>query len=252
VIQAIQGADFLQSLLKSTRMGEHFSQNPSPLRGAEGEVFDEMLESKYAANMVEKSNADLLSTMTQPIPASSAAENKVAPIPDILSLEISEQKGGSSTVAVDDFIKSIWPKAKQAAALLGLDPKILMAQAALETGWGKFIAKDGAGVSSNNLFNIKAASNSEEAVNIKTTEYVADTPIKINASFKKYPSVEQSFNDYVALIKGTARYQEALAHAASPENYVNELHKAGYATDPEYGAKILSIYYGHELERCAL
>ncbi len=60
----------------------------------------------------------------------------------------------------------------------------------------------------------------------------------------------------MSLIKNTGRYQAALTHAASPENYVNELQKAGYATDPEYGAKILSIYHGHELnhalQRCGL
>lgn len=188
--------------------------------------------------------------MTQPLPISSTVENTVASNPDTLSQGIPKPMGEEMTdptVQAEDFIKSIWPKAKQAAALLGLDPKILMAQAALETGWGKFIAKDIAGVSSNNLFNIKAPSNSAESVNIKTTEYVADTPIKINASFKKYPSIEQSFNDYVSLIKGTKRYQDALTQAANPESYVNELHKAGYATDPEYGAKILSIYHGNEL-----
>lgn len=132
-----------------------------------------------------------------------------------------------------------------------------MAQAALETGWGKFVTKDADGTSSNNLFNIKSGNSKEfDSVNVKTTEYIADTPIKINASFRKYPSVEQSFNDYISLIKGNDRYQNALASAANPELFVNELHKAGYATDPNYSTKILSIYHGDELnqaiQRCEL
>ena len=132
-----------------------------------------------------------------------------------------------------------------------------MAQAALETGWGKLVAKDEDGTSSNNLFNIKTGTNKEfDSVKIKTTEYIADTPIKMTASFRKYPSVEHSFNDYVSLIKGSDRYQNALANATNPEQYVNELHKAGYATDPAYGNKILSIYHGDELnqamQRCGL
>ena len=93
-------------------------------------------------------------------------------------------------------------------------------------------------------------------MNVKTTEYIADTPIKMNASFRKYPSVEQSFNDYISLIKENERYQTALASTSNPELYVNELHKAGYATDPNYGTKILSIYRGEELnqaiQRCEL
>ena len=140
---------------------------------------------------------------------------------------------------------------------MGLDPKILIAQAALETGWGKFVAKDSDGSSSNNLFNIKTGVITRiESVNVKTTEFIADTPIKMSASFRKYPSVEQSFNDYVSLITGSERYQSALDNAGNPEAYVNELHKAGYATDPKYGTKILSIYHGDELnqamQRCEL
>ena len=78
----------------------------------------------------------------------------------------------------------------------------------------------------------------------------------MNQSFRKYSSVEHSFNDYISLIKGSDRYQDALASAGNPELYVNELHKAGYATDPEYSTKILSIYHSDELnqaiQRCAL
>ena len=86
-------------------------------------------------------------------------------------------------------------------------------------------------------------------MNIKTTEYIADTPIKMSASFRKYSSIEDSFNDYVSLIKNNDRYQNALANAGDPERYVNELSKAGYATDPNYGSKILSIYHSDELNQ---
>ncbi len=149
-------------------------------------------------------------------------------------------------LTVDDFVKSIWPYAKQASTMLGLDPKLLMAQAALETGWGQFIAKDLDGSSSNNIFNIKAK-NLDRAVKIKTTEYIADSPVSMMASFKKYSSVAHSFDDYMSLILGD-RYKTALANAHDPERYIDALLCAGYATDPDYANKIVSIYRGDELQ----
>lgn len=139
-----------------------------------------------------------------------------------------------------NFIQSLWPIAQQVASTIGLDPKILIAQAALETGWGKSIVSNSEG-SSNNLFNIK--SSSAHSVLVTTTEYDAGESYKTSASFKKYESIEQSFTDYVNLISNNTRYQVALAHASDPELYVQELQKAGYATDPDYAEKILSVYY---------
>ncbi|MDR3443107.1 MAG: flagellar assembly peptidoglycan hydrolase FlgJ [Legionella sp.] len=261
---------FLQSMLKSMRMGHHFLDDSSPLRGKDRETFEDMLDAQYASNIANTKSiglADMLAkNLNNELAAQNNDPNRFSSSVDLPATPVSAYAGNKQftemdkdkpATSVDDFVKSIWPKAKEAASVLGLDPKILMAQAALETGWGKFITKDTDGTSSNNLFNIKATNNSEyESVSVKTTEYIADTPIKMNASFKKYPSIEQSFNDYITLIKGNDRYQSAVANAGNPENYVNELHKAGYATDPQYGTKILSIYRGDELnqamQRCGL
>ncbi|AWN74547.1 flagellar assembly peptidoglycan hydrolase FlgJ [Legionella anisa] len=257
---------FLQSMLKSMRMGQHFLDESSPFRGKDRETFQDMLDAQYAstiansksiglADMLAKQMEHNLPTAEQPaksIPAKTELPSSLPAIP----VKAAEQEIPATTT-IDEFVKSIWPQAKHAASLIGLDPKILMAQAALETGWGKFVTKDIDGTSSNNLFNIKSTSGNEfDSVNVKTTEYIADTPIKVNASFRKYSSIEHSFNDYISLIKGSERYQNALASTGNPELYVNELHKAGYATDPEYGTKILSIYHGDELnqaiQRCEL
>jgi flagellar protein FlgJ len=139
-----------------------------------------------------------------------------------------------------NFIQSLWPIAQQVASTIGLDPKILIAQAALETGWGKFVVSDSEG-SSNNLFNIK--SSSAHSVLVTTTEYEVGESYKTKASFKKYESIEQSFTDYINLIVTNHCYQAALAHSSDPELYVQELQKAGYATDPDYAEKILAIYH---------
>ena len=260
---------FLQSMLKSMRMGQHFLDDSSPFNGKNQATFQEMLDAQYANNISGSRGIGLATMLAKQLENSvqtneshtpvMVAENKIAlsPMTTVKNLDGSSMNKDSSVSVVDDFVKSIWPKAKQAASLIGLDPKILMAQAALETGWGKFVAKDSDGTSSNNLFNIKTGSSKEFAsVNVKTTEYIADTPVKLTDSFRKYSSIEHSFNDYVSLIKGSERYQDALASTGNPELYVNELHKAGYATDPDYGTKILSIYHGDELnqamQRCGL
>ncbi|KTD00915.1 flagellar assembly peptidoglycan hydrolase FlgJ [Fluoribacter gormanii] len=255
---------FLQSMLKSMRMGQHFLEESSPFRGKDRETFQDMLDAQYASTIANSKSiglADMLArqmehnipTTEQPAKMTPA---KSEPPPSPPATPANQKQQNTSTTTIDDFVKSIWPQAKQAASLIGLDPKVLMAQAALETGWGKFVTRDIDGSSSNNLFNIKSGTSELDSVNVKTTEYIADTPIKVNASFRKYSSTEHSFNDYISLIKDNERYQNALASTANPELYVQELHKAGYATDPKYGEKILSIYHGEELnqaiQRCEL
>lgn len=246
---------FLQSMLKSMRMGQHFLEESNPLSGKNQSTFQEMLDGQYASQMADSHRVGLADMLVRQLENTVASGGKQ--VIDGLSVFkgpsneplVSEPMENSVSPTIDGFVKSIWPLAKQAASMIGLDPKILLAQVALETGWGKHIAKDANGTS-NNLFNIKAKpQNGDNAVTVKTTEYIANTPIKMNASFRKYSSLEQSFNDYIALVQGSERYQEALHQAGDPEHYVNALHKAGYASDPAYGSKILQIYHGDELNK---
>jgi flagellar protein FlgJ len=252
---------FLQSMLKSMRMGQHFLDESSPFSGKNQATFQDMLDAQYASNIANSKSIGFASMLAKQLQKTVGGSDHKVPEAMQMSVKhmsfINEPAKATSSEGIDDFVKSIWPKAKEAASVMGLDPKILIAQAALETGWGKFIAKDADGSSSNNLFNVKTGNNKDfESVKVKTTEYIADTPVNMTESFRKYSSVEQSFNDYVSLIKGSERYQSALAHAGNPELYVNELHKAGYATDPMYGNKILAIYHGDDLnqamQRCGI
>lgn len=256
---------FLQAMLKSMRAGSHFLDESSPFSSEHQGTFQEMLDGQYAQSISGSRGvglAEMLAKQLQRnVPTTPHKADAPMDIPKVATAHAAKppirEAQSEEFSSVDDFVKSIWPMAKQAASLIGLDPKILMAQAALETGWGKFVTKGADGASSNNLFNIKSGSDkSHDSVTVQTTEYIANTPLKMNASFKKYPSLEHSFNDYVSLIKGSGRYQHALENAANPTAYVTELNKAGYATDPHYGSKILSIYHGDELnqamQRCGL
>ena len=251
-------AVFLQSLLKSTRIEQHFSSIIGKSHGIFQHTPDDENTDKVVltsggniAALLEKQLEQMIhhpSIITAPI-FNTSPETCSPQQPAVSATHLANKTGSIINQSMDDFVKSIWPYAKQASHLIGLDPKILVAQAALETGWGQFIAKDLDGASSNNLFNIKSSVGTiEKSVHIQTTEYIDDRSVKTGASFKKYLSVEHSFNDYIALITNDQRYKTALAHVDDPKRYIDALQGAGYATDPNYANKIYAIYQGNELQ----
>lgn len=141
------------------------------------------------------------------------------------------------------FVKSLWPAAQQAAQRLALDPMALIAQAALETGWGQKMPTTSQGIASQNLFGIKASGNWQGAVtSVDTLEYRQGVAVKEKAKFRAYDSIEQSLHDYVDLLQQSERYQAALQHTNSPKQYFQHLQAAGYATDPNYAQKIWAIF----------
>lgn len=143
------------------------------------------------------------------------------------------------------FIQRLLPAASQAAKQLGLEPLALIAQAALETGWGQRMFKTSAGVESHNLFGIKATGNWQGNVAVvDTLEYRQGVAQKEKARFRAYDSPEQSLQDYVDLIRQNPRYQAALAVASDAKSYFRQLQAAGYATDPNYAEKIVSVLEG--------
>ena len=143
-----------------------------------------------------------------------------------------------------DFIATMLPMAEKAAARLGVEPRFLVAQAALETGWGKSMIRQKDGSNSHNLFGIKATGWQGASATVMTTEYVNGKATRERAGFRAYDSFEQSFNDYVRLLESNGRYQKAIQVASTSgdsERFVNELQRAGYATDPQYARKINQI-----------
>lgn len=148
------------------------------------------------------------------------------------------------------FIRELWPRAQGAAAELGVAPEVLVAQAALETGWGRSVSRDADGSSSHNLFNIKADRRWDgDSVNISTLEYRDGVAVRERAAFRAYGSFEESFGDYVAFLRENPRYGDALANAGDPHAFVRELQEAGYATDPNYASKIGSILARDEMRQ---
>lgn len=128
-----------------------------------------------------------------------------------------------------------------------MDPRALVAQAALETGWGR--RGIGNGGDSNNLFGIKATGWSGAKVTTGTHEYVNGVKTTETADFRAYGSAEESFADYVRLLKNNSRYQTALQAGTDIKGFARGLQQAGYATDPGYAAKIAAIANGPTIDR---
>ena len=142
----------------------------------------------------------------------------------------------------DEFVATMLPMAEAAAKRIGIDPKYLVAQAALETGWGKSVMRAEDGSSSHNLFGIKAGKSWQGGqARAITSEFRDGAVVKETAQFRSYDSYQDSFHDLVTLLQSNDRYKEVVKSADNPERFVRELQKAGYATDPNYANKISQI-----------
>lgn len=139
----------------------------------------------------------------------------------------------------DAFLMRVAPKAKEVAAALGIDPRIVVAQAALETGWGK-------SVKGNNLFGIKSHGKGKGLM-VTTHEVVDGDKVKLKDSFRAYNSYDESISDYGEFLQKNKRYQPML-EADTLDEQVAALGKSGYATDPDYAQKIADIAKSKRLE----
>ena len=141
----------------------------------------------------------------------------------------------------EEFVASVWPHAERAGQALGIDPDVIVAQAALETGWGQSMPQNQYGESSLNLFGIKAGPEWRGPFAVKSTlEFVDGIPERRREPFRMYSSLSESFDDYVHFLRTRTRYSEALG-AATPESFARGLQRAGYATDPNYADKLIGI-----------
>ncbi len=148
----------------------------------------------------------------------------------------------------EDFVSRLWPHAQEAAAKLGVEPDALIAQAALETGWGKHQMKGGDGSSAHNLFGIKADRRWQgDRVGHSTLEYENGVAVRKREPFRAYNGYRQSFLDYADFISSNPRYDKALRASGDSRAYFRELQAAGYATDPNYAKKLASILESEEM-----
>ena len=144
-----------------------------------------------------------------------------------------------------DFVRDIWPHAERAGRDLDIDPRAIIAQAALETGWGAQVIRDAEGRSSFNLFGIKAGSDWQGArIARPTLEYRDGVAYRELAKFRAYPDVHSTFDDYAAFLGESPRYASVVGSGRDVRRFADALQAAGYATDPNYADKIGRVLNG--------
>ncbi len=142
----------------------------------------------------------------------------------------------------EGFVSDIAPHARQAAAQLGVAPHLVVAHAALESGWGKRNIRHRDGSDSYNLFGIKAGKEwTGKTADVLTTEYVNGKAVKKVERFRAYDNYGEAFADYARLLSNNNRYAGALNTGSNALAFARGLARGGYATDPAYAEKLASV-----------
>lgn len=133
------------------------------------------------------------------------------------------------------YIKDTKDMAINTAKRYDLFPSVVMAQSALESNWGtSVLSKD-----YNNYFGVKATKG-EEAIQLETEEVIDGVSGRYLEDFRQYKSKKDSFHHYGKLISQARRY-EKVRQATNYQEAAMALQECGYATDPHYGEKLISI-----------
>lgn len=247
---------FLQMMLKSMRA----ATPGDPLLSGEGSrMYRDLFDQQVSLELAKGKGigiADLLMRQLDPLSTSSEVPAitdstrgpaRSAVSPEVASLEEHIQSpmpasAGSVFESREEFVHALWPHARRAATALGVTPQVLIAQAALETGWGRSIIRQPDGSSSHNVFGIKADRGWDGSrARVATLEHSQGIMVRQKASFRAYASFKESFDDYVNFISTQERYRPALELATDPEAYMQGLQDAGYATDPKYANKVMNL-----------
>lgn len=234
---------FIGMMLESARSA---SLGSGLFDGGETEQYLALMDRQVALELAKSGGFGFAKTLTEQLTPRDGTRPAPAPVPRKAVLG-ERPAAAAAEPSPAEFVSALLPQAKAAAESLGVDPRLLLAQAALETGWGRAMPhKDGA--SSHNLFGIKAGKSwNGTSVEHMTLEHENGVTAPQRASFRAYASAAESFGDYVKLISGSQRYAAALEHGGDAETYARGVTEAGYATDPEYADKWLAIYNGDRL-----
>lgn len=146
---------------------------------------------------------------------------------------LTSYRGGK--LSPSQFAKLFGPVAREASKKSGIPASIIMAQAALETGWGSSAIGN-----AKNLFGIKGTGPAG-SITVPTKEYINGRMVTVQGKFRKYNSWQESIEDHSKLLTGASRYAKCMANRNNPDQFARELLKAGYATDPQYANKLISI-----------
>ena len=243
---------FMRELLKSMREANN-TMKSGMLDNAGSDLGTDLLDQQFAVSMSGQQGglSELIAqqlarqmgqmgNMSQaralPVAASGTAD-VTATANTVTSASPKTSKG--PTESQINFVRQHGKTASETERATGIPAGYLLGQAGHETGWGKREIKGAGGENSFNLFGVKAgASWKGKVAEITTTEYVGGVAKKQVAKFRAYDSYQDAFKDYARLMSDSPRYAKVMQQTSTPQAFATGLQKAGYATDPEYAAKL--------------
>lgn len=242
---------FTEMMLKAA----HQTQFGDDLTGPQGDVYKDLFDQQLAVHMSSGKGMGLADLLVRQLSGLPVTHNPGAAQAQHVSAA-ANNNGGSDTSTVSaqwkpksaqEFVDAVRPEAEKAAAELGVPARALIAQAALETGWGQHLARAKDGSHGFNLFGVKAQAGWSGSSNAQlTSEYQSGQWTQQRDSFRSYGSIGAAFQDYVQFLKSNPRYADALRRGDVP-GFARGLQQAGYATDPHYAQKLVKVAYGAEM-----
>lgn len=244
---------FIGMMLKSMREANAVLAEGNPLSSPEMDMHREMLDQQWAIHMAESGGIGLASIIEAQLRGERmpATADPAAPVPAIPAPRWSHAAGTVNSQALgskqpgftsrEAFVADLLPEIERALEGRSLQPLHVLAQSALETGWGQHVIHGADGRSSHNLFGIKAGDNwPGDSVEVKTLEVIDGRPEIQSARFRSYPDVESAVHDYLRLLESDPRYEQVL-NASGEDGFASAIQQSGYATDPAYGHKIKAV-----------
>jgi flagellar protein FlgJ len=232
---------FLQMMLKSMRDA---SAEVGEAASNEMGMYQDMFDKQIALSMSQNQSLGLGAQLTRQLSATGGA----APPPSTGNVQSASPAASQAAAAPPgigtptQFVSQVFPAIQRAAQAMGVNPFAMLAQAVLETGWGKRMARAADGTPSHNMFGIKADEGWEGArVAAHTVEFSGGVATQRVSAFRAYGSIEDSVNDFARLLGGSPRYRDAIAGGGNADAYIEAIGKSGYATDPEYANKLNDI-----------
>ena len=226
---------FMRELIKSMRQANN-SMKSGMMDSAGGDLGADLLDQQFSVSMsgMPGGLAQMIERQLsrQTVPAKESTQQLPSFAPTVKNLPAA----GSNQA---NFVQKHNETAKAVERATGLPAGYMIGQAGHETGWGRSEIKNTDGSASFNLFGIKAGPGwTGKVASVTTTEYINGEPKKVVAKFRAYSSYEESFKDYAKLINESPRYAQAKLQTGSAHAYASGLQRAGYATDPQYAAKL--------------
>ena len=179
--------------------------------------------------------------LTRQATAAGATKSSKASLPPV-SASAMGKTARAPTESQSNFVQQHSQVAHEVEKATGIPANFMLGQAGHETGWGRFEIKHKSGDSSHNIFGIKAGPGwTGKVAEVTTTEFVDGVAQKGKARFRAYDSYADAFKDYARMISESPRYAKVKEQASSALAFASGLQKAGYATDPDYAAKLSRV-----------